>query len=201
MLQVLANLMMDPPTGEEHEATRDQKANLLKAVRPLDAASVVRGQYRGYRKVPGVRPDSNVETYVAIKLFVDSWRWAGVPIYIRAGKCLPLTAAEVVVQFKDPPRATFCEGAESFGHMRMRIGPDVSIAMGLRVKRPGERMSGENVELTSDGAGRLGDASLSAPARRCDAGRRRAVRPTGHRRRSMADRRPDSGEPAALPGL
>ena len=84
MLQVLANLMMDPPTGEEHEATRDQKANLLKAVRPLDAASVVRGQYRGYRKVPGVRPDSNVETYVAIKLFVDSWRWAGVPIYIRA---------------------------------------------------------------------------------------------------------------------
>ncbi len=148
MLQVLANLMMDPPTGEEHEATRDQKANLLKAVRPLDAASVVRGQYRGYRKVPGVRPDSNVETYVAIKLFVDSWRWAGVPIYIRAGKCLPLTAAEVVVQFKDPPRATFCEGAESFGHMRMRIGPDVCIAMGLRVKRPGERMSGENVELT-----------------------------------------------------
>jgi len=148
MLQVLANLMMDPPTGEEQEATRDQKANLLKAVRPLDAASIVRGQYGGYRKVPGVRPDSDVETYVAVKLFVDSWRWAGVPIYIRAGKCLPLTAAEVVVQFKDPPRATFCEGAESFGHMRMRLGPDVCVAMGLRVKRPGERMMGENVELT-----------------------------------------------------
>ena len=148
MLQVLANLMMDPPTGEEQEATRDQKANLLKAVRPLDMGSIVRGQYRGYRQVPGVRPDSTVETYVAVKLFVDSWRWAGVPIYIRAGKCLTLTAGEVVVQFKDPPRATFCEGAESFGHMRMRIGPDVSVAMGLRVKRPGERMMGENVELT-----------------------------------------------------
>ena len=148
MLQVLANLMMDPPTGEEQEATRDQKANLLKAVRPLDMGSIVRGQYRGYRQVPGVRPNSTVETYVAVKLFVDSWRWAGVPIYIRAGKCLPLTAAEVVVQFKDPPRATFCEGAELFGHMRMRIGPDVCVAMGLRVKRPGERMMGENVELT-----------------------------------------------------
>ena len=88
MLQVLANVMMDAPTGEEHEAQRDQKAALLKAVRPLDAASLVRGQYKGYRAVKGVRPDSTTETYVAVKLFVDSWRWAGVPIYIRAGKCL-----------------------------------------------------------------------------------------------------------------
>ena len=95
MLQVLANVMMDAPTGEEHEAQRDQKAALLKAVRPLDAASMVRGQYKGYRAVKGVRPDSTTETYVAVKLFVDSWRWAGVPIYIRAGKCMPLTAAEV----------------------------------------------------------------------------------------------------------
>ena len=148
MLQVLANLMMDPPTGEEHEATRDQKANLLKAVRPLDMGSIVRGQYDGYRKVPGVRPDSTVETYVAVKLFVDSWRWAGVPIYIRAGKCLPLTAAELVVQFRDPPRATFGERAPSSGHVRMRLGPDICVAMGLRVKRPGERMTGEPVELT-----------------------------------------------------
>src|SRR6204780_4919971 len=94
MLQVLANVMMDAPTGEEHEAQRDQKAALLKAVRPLDATSLVRGQYKGYRSVKGVRPDSTTETYVAVKLFVDSWRWAGVPIYIRAGKSLPLTAAE-----------------------------------------------------------------------------------------------------------
>ena len=86
LLQVVANLMMEPPSGEDHEATRDQKAALLKAVRPLDAASLVRGQYRGYRAVPGVRPNSTVETFVAVKLYVDSWRWAGVPVFIRAGK-------------------------------------------------------------------------------------------------------------------
>src|SRR5208282_3421727 len=148
MLQVLAVVMMEPPTGEEHEAVRDQKAALLKAVRPLDAASIVRGQYRGYRAVKGVRPDSTVETYVALKLFVDSWRWAGVPIYIRAGKCLPLTAAEVTVEYKPPPRATFGEevGAAP-SYLRARISPDVGVAIGLRVKHPGEGMTGESVEL------------------------------------------------------
>ena len=157
MLQVLANLMMEPPTGEDHEAVRDQKAALLKAVRPLDAANIVRGQYHGYRQVPGVRPDSTVETYVAVKLSVDSWRWAGVPIYIRAGKCLPVTAAEVTVEFKPPPRATFDEvvGA-SAGYLRARLSPDVGVGMGLRVKHPGERMTGDNVELMlSEHAGSL----------------------------------------------
>src|SRR5271154_1319151 len=149
MLQVLANVMMDPPTGEDHESMRDQKAALLKAVRPLDAKSIVRGQYRGYRQGKGVKPDSTVETYVAVKLFVDSWRWAGVPIYIRAGKCLPLTAAEVTVEYKPPPRAVFDEApGASARYMRMRLGPDVSFAMGLRMKHPGERMTGDNVELT-----------------------------------------------------
>ncbi len=148
MLQVLANLTMEPPSGEDHEAVRDQKAALLKAVRPLDAASVVRGQYRGYRAVKGVRPDSTVETYIAVRLFVDSWRWAGVPIYIRAGKCLPVTAAEVIVDFKPPPRQTFGESADpSADYMRMRLSPDVCIGLGLRVKHPGERMIGDNVEL------------------------------------------------------
>jgi len=148
MLQVLATVMMEPPTGEEHEAQRDQKAALLKAVRPLDAASVVRGQYRGYRSVKGVAPNSTVETYVALKLFVDSWRWAGVPIYIRAGKCLPLTAAEVRVDFMPPPRSTFDEATGSCSYLRMRLGPDVNFGMGLRMKHPGERMTGDNVELT-----------------------------------------------------
>ncbi len=147
LLQVLANLMMDPPTGEDHEASRDQKAALLRAVRPLDASSIVRGQYRGYRAVPGVEPDSQVETYVAVKLFVDSWRWAGVPIYIRAGKCLPVTTAEVPVDFQPPPRAVF-EQAPAVGHIRARLSPDVCMAMGLRIKRPGEKMIGEPVELT-----------------------------------------------------
>ena len=147
MLQVLANLMMDPPTGEDHEASRDQKAALLRAVRPLDQASIVRGQYRGYRAVPGVKPNSGVETFVAVKLTVDSWRWAGVPIYIRAGKCLPVTAAEVLVDFHAPPRPVFDEAGPAVGHMRIRMSPDVCVALGLRVKRPGEKMIGEPVEL------------------------------------------------------
>jgi len=148
MLQVLANLTMDPPTGEESDAVRDQKAALLKAVRPLDAAHVIRGQYAGYQSVPGVKPGSTVETFVAAKLFIDSWRWAGVPIYIRAGKALPVTAVEVMVYFKRPPRETFEEiVSRGSGYMRMRISPDVNIALGLRVKHPGESMQGEDVEL------------------------------------------------------
>jgi glucose-6-phosphate 1-dehydrogenase len=148
MLQVLAQLTMDPPTGEEHEAMRDQKSALLKAMRPLDPAHVVRGQYAGYQAVPGVRGGSTVETFVAVKLFIDTWRWAGVPIYIRAGKNLPITATEVMVLFKRPPRETFEELVPlTSGHVRMRISPDVSIAMGVRVKLPGERMIGEDVEM------------------------------------------------------
>jgi len=148
LLQVLAQLTMDPPTGEEHEATRDQKAALLKAVRPLDAAHVVRGQYTGYQQVPGVRAGSQVETYVAVKLFIESWRWADVPIFIRTGKCLPLTATEVLVEFKRPPRQTFDELVPAgSNHVRMRLSPDVNIAMGVRVKLPGERMVGDDVEL------------------------------------------------------
>ncbi|HXA23899.1 MAG TPA: glucose-6-phosphate dehydrogenase [Acetobacteraceae bacterium] len=148
MLQVLAQLTMDPPTGEEHEAMRDQKSALLKAMAPLDPAHVVRGQYTGYQAVPGVRPGSTVETFVAVKLFIETWRWAGVPIYIRAGKHLPVTATEIVVHFKRPPRETFEELVPlSSGHVRMRISPDVSIAMGVRVKLPGERMIGEDVEM------------------------------------------------------
>lgn len=148
MLQVLAQLTMDPPTGEEHEAMRDQKSALLKAVRPLDPAHVVRGQYAGYQAVPGVRGGSTVETFVAVKLFIDTWRWAGVPIYIRAGKNLPTTATEVMILFKRPPRETFEELVPlTSGHVRMRISPDVAIAMGVRVKLPGERMIGEDVEM------------------------------------------------------
>jgi len=148
LFQVLAQLTMDPPTGEEQEAMRDQKAALLKAVRPLDAAHVVRGQYTGYQQVPGVRPGSQVETYVAVKLFIESWRWADVPIYIRTGKSMPVTATEVLVQFKRPPRQTFDELVPAgSNHVRMRLSPDVNIAMGVRVKLPGERMVGDDVEL------------------------------------------------------
>ena len=148
MLQVLASLTMDPPTGEECDAIREQKAALLKAVRPLDTAHVVRGQYVGYQSVPGVKSESTVETFFAAKLFIDSWRWAGVPIYIRAGKALPLTATEIMVDFKRPPRDCFAEiVSPASGHMRIRISPDVTIALGLRAKRPGEGMVGQDVEL------------------------------------------------------
>ena len=148
LLQVLAHLTMDPPTGEEHEAVRDQKSALLKAVRPLDPAHVVRGQYTGYQAITGVRPGSTMETFVAVKLQIDSWRWADVPIYIRAGKQLPVTATEVIVDFKRPPRETFGELVpSSSGHLRFRISPDVSIGMGVRVKQPGERMVGTDVEM------------------------------------------------------
>jgi glucose-6-phosphate 1-dehydrogenase len=148
MLQVLANLMMDPPTGEDHEAVRDAKATLLKAIRPLTPESVVRGQYNGYRAVPGVAAGSTVETFVAVKLSIDTWRWAGVPVYIRAGKELPVTATEVVVEFRRPPRETFGEIVPTTSsHMRMRVSPDISIALGVRVKLPGERMVGNDVEL------------------------------------------------------
>jgi glucose-6-phosphate 1-dehydrogenase len=148
MLQVLGNLTMDPPTGEDHEAERDSKAALLKAVRPLKPEDVVRGQYNGYKQVAGVAPGSTVETFIAIKLYIDTWRWAGVPIYIRAGKCMPVTCMEALVEFKRPPRETFNEIVPvRSSHMRMRVSPDISIGFGVRVKVPGERMVGEDVEL------------------------------------------------------
>ena len=148
LLQVLAHLAMDPPTGEEHEALRDQRASLLKAVRPIERPDVVRGQYVGYRDVAGVRPGSTVETYIAVKLFIESWRWQGVPIYIRAGKSLPVTATEVAVEFRRPPREILDELVPAgSAHMRFRLGPDMAIGMGLRIKQPGDRMVGHDVEL------------------------------------------------------
>ncbi len=148
MLQVVANLTIDPPTGEDHDAVRDRKAELMKAIRPLTPDSMVRGQYEGYRAVTGVAPGSAVETFVAVRLHIDSWRWAGVPIYIRAGKMLPVTCTEATVTFRRPPRETFGELAPAnSAHMRIRISPDFSIGLGVRVKIPGERMMGRDVEL------------------------------------------------------
>ncbi len=148
MLQVLASLTMDPPTGQEHEAMRDSKASLLKAVRALRPEDVVRGQYQGYDKVPGVAPGSTVETFGAARFEIDNWRWAGVPIFIRSGKMLPVTAAEAIVEFKRPPRETFGElVSPASGHMRFRISPNVTVAFGARVKTPGDRMVGDDVEL------------------------------------------------------
>jgi len=148
MLQVVANLTIDPPTGEDYDAIRDRKAELMRAIRPLTPDAVVRGQYEGYRSVPGVARASNVETFVAVRLYIDSWRWAGVPIFIRAGKMLPVTCTEAMVEFKRPPRETFGEHVPpGSAHMRIRVSPEFSIGLGVRVKTPGERMVGRDVEL------------------------------------------------------
>ncbi len=149
LLQVLAIVAMDPPGGAGVDAQREEKVRLLEHVLPLEPANVVRGQYRGYRSAPGVAPDSTVETYAAVKLFIDSWRWSGVPVYIRAGKCLAVKSTEVFVEFKRPPRDVFRESVPAgSSHVRMRISPDMAIGIGMRVKLPGEQMAGRNVELT-----------------------------------------------------
>jgi len=148
LLQVLAGLAMDPPAGSGPESRRKERGRLLNAVRQVYPGDVVRGQFQGYRQEEGVAADSSVETYAAVKLYIDSWRWAGVPFFIRAGKCLPVTATEVMVQFKHPPMETFAEDAPGLAnHLRLRLSPDVVIAFGLRVKVFGEEMTGEDVEL------------------------------------------------------
>jgi glucose-6-phosphate 1-dehydrogenase len=148
LLQILACLTMDPPRMQVHDSIRDEKSRVLKAVRPLAPEDLVRGQFNGYRKEPGVKADSDVETYAALRLYIDTWRWADVPFFIRAGKCLPVTATEVIVDFERPPRETFGETMTGLGdHLRLRLSPDVLIALGMRVKLPGEHFVGEDVEL------------------------------------------------------
>jgi glucose-6-phosphate 1-dehydrogenase len=117
-------------------------------MRSLDPASVVRGQFHGYRQEPGVSPTSTVETFAAVRLFIDSWRWQGVPIYIRAGKELPVSITEVWAELHRPPHAVFTQAVKaSPNFVRFRLGPDVIISVGAQAKRPGEAMVGENVEL------------------------------------------------------
>lgn len=150
MLQLVAILAMNAPSSEDPDAARDEKALLLKAVRPLDPSDVVRGQYRGYRQEDGVAPDSQVETFAAVKLFIDNWRWAGVPFYIRAGKYMPVRATEIQVDLKGPPLAVFAgnESAHS-NYYRFRISPIVKISLGAQAKVAGEEMRGEEVELVA----------------------------------------------------
>ena len=149
LLQVAAILAMEPPNDEHGDAQRDEKAKLLRAIRPLGESDVVRGQYRGYRAEAGVAADSRVETFAAVRLHVDSWRWAGVPFFIRAGKCLPLTATEVLVVLRRPPREIFDEPiAGRANYIRFQLGPErVAIALGVKTKVAGTAMTGRGVEL------------------------------------------------------
>jgi len=145
MLQVVAMLAMEPPLPSYADSVRDEKAKIFRAIRPLASGDVVRGQYAGYRKEAGVAADSTVETFAALRLRIDSWRWDGVPFFIRAGKRLPISSTEVIVTLKRPPLRRGI--TEENNHVRFRLSPDVIIALGARVKKAGEQMVSEPTEL------------------------------------------------------
>jgi glucose-6-phosphate 1-dehydrogenase len=152
MLQLVANVAMDAPTSHDLEALRDEKVRLLRAIKPIAPKDLVRGQFRGYRSEADVSPESTMETFAALRLHVDNWRWAGVPFYVRAGKSMPASRSEVLVALKAPPYSVFgenlCDGART-NYIRFRLGPDVAIAMGVRSKLGGETMVGEEAELVA----------------------------------------------------
>ena len=176
LFQVLANLAMEPPPRTDSESIRDEKVKVLKAIPPLDEKSVVRGQFRGYRNEKGVAQDSKMETFAALQLEIDSWRWKGVPFYIRAGKCLPVTCAEIVVRLRQPP--TMYQGFNlARNDFRLRLSPEVTLAFGMNVIAPGQDNVSQCTEMVAsrqpraeemDAYERLlgdameGDATLSA---------------------------------------
>src|SRR5713226_899673 len=146
LFQILANPAMEPPVRTDRESMRDEKVKVLKAIPPLDAKNLVRGQFRGYRKERGVAPDSQVETFAALRLDVNSWRWQGVPFYIRAGKSLPVTCTEIICRLRKPPTVIPADVLHS-NYLRFRISPDVGIAMGMTVMAPGEKLVGQSAEM------------------------------------------------------
>ncbi len=149
LFQVVSYLAMEAPSSTYPDAIRDEQAKVLRTIRPMDAGRIIRGQFRGYLDEPGVAKDSPVATYAALRLNVDSWRWSGVPFYVRTGKNLKMTVTEVFVEFKNPPAVVFAEAAPAVGnYVRFRLGPQVAIALGARAKRPGEGMIGRPVELS-----------------------------------------------------
>jgi glucose-6-phosphate 1-dehydrogenase len=151
LLQIVAFLAMEAPVNGSGDALRDEKVKVFKAMRPLQPKDLVRGQFKGYRNEPGVAPDSKVETFAALRLSIDSWRWSGVPFYLRAGKCLPVSATEVVVELRSPPTRVFADAVPCQpNYFRFRVGPDVAIALGTHVKQAGERMVGREAELFVD---------------------------------------------------
>jgi glucose-6-phosphate 1-dehydrogenase len=148
MLQVVAFLTMEAPTGLHCDAIRDEQVKVFRAIPPLDPKNLVRGQFKGYKTEKGVPPDSNVETFAAVRLEVQSWRWSGVPFLIRAGKCLPVTTTEVLVKLRKPPLDNLA--GESTNQFRFRLGPgEISISLSARVKRPGEELVSKPAKLSA----------------------------------------------------
>ncbi len=167
LLQVVALLTCEPPAAMTTECIRDERAKLLTSVRTLRPEDLVRGQFRGYRKEPGVAPDSNVETFAAVRFYIDNWRWAGIPVFVRAGKSLPVTATEVMVELKGPP-AFFDVDPDHGNHYRFRLSPEVVIGLGTRVKAPGRTDRTDYVELIANHKhdGRRHGTVRAAPGRR-----------------------------------
>ena len=148
LFQIISNLAMEPPVRTDSASIRDEKVKVLKAIPAIGAKDLVRGQFRGYRQITGVSPGSTVETFGALRLDIDSWRWKGVPFYVRAGKCLPVTCTEVVATFRQPP--TFLQGrAHGRNYLRFRIGPEMEIAFGTNVMGALECMEAEEVEMVA----------------------------------------------------
>ncbi len=150
LFQVVALLAMEPPTSRSFGALQSEKLDVFQAMRPLAPSDLVRGQFAGYRDEPGVAKDSDVETFCALRLLIDSWRWAGVPWYVRSGKCLPESVTEIVVELKPPPQQLFADSAPTGGpanYLRFRLAPDAAIALAARVKRAGEDFVGDQREL------------------------------------------------------
>ncbi len=148
MLEVIACLAMESAASTNHEDRRDERSALLKAIRTLDPSCAVRGQFRGYASEPGVAPGSKTETFAAMRFDIDNERWKGVPFFVRVGKCLPVTATEVLMRFKRYPRPVLDEpGPPPANYYRFQLGPKVVIALGANVKKPGELMEGELTEL------------------------------------------------------
>ena len=146
LMQVVGFLAMEPPATTYNESIRDELVKVFRQIRPLAPEDLVRGQFQGYREERGVTPESKVETFAAVRLGIDSWRWDGVPFLIRAGKCLPVTATEVIVELKRPPMTKLAAGNGNY--LRFRLTPEFSIALGARIKKPGEAMIGEPTELS-----------------------------------------------------
>jgi len=150
LFQIVALLAMEPPSARDFRAVHTEKFKVFQAMRPLTRDDLVRGQYAGYRKEPGVAKNSDVETFCALRLFIDSWRWAGVPWYLRSGKYLPDTATEILVELKAPPQRLFADSAPATGrtnYLRFRLSPGAGIALAARVKLAGKEFVGEQREL------------------------------------------------------
>jgi glucose-6-phosphate 1-dehydrogenase len=156
LFQVLSNLAMEAPARLDSESVRDEKVKVLKAIPPIEEKNLIRGQFLGYRDEPGVAKDSKMETFAALRLEINSWRWKGVPFYIRAGKCLPVTCTEIMGKFRKPP-ALVPESALTENHVRLRLSPEVTIAMGIMVLGPGENMAGQAIEMVASRSPRAGE--------------------------------------------